>query len=632
MSERAENRLLLQMQGVIAEYERAKIIERTRRGKLHKIRAGQSLPYSREAPYGYAVMRGAEVGTTIVVDEVEAQNVREMYRWVLDEELSARGVAIRLKAQGVRPRRAQKWNKGVVYGILTNPAYVGQAAYGRIECTEPKRPKTPGAYRKKCKSSHRVKPREQWLTFAVPPIVDESTQQRVRDALARNKIVSPRNVQHEYLLRTLVVCGGCGHRMAAEHTLRRSYEYFFYSCKSYNDVRYHGDEQKCHARRVRRDELDGVVWDAVVTWIQSPEMLRREVEAWRMSDNSAAKRTQDLSRLENTARRLQGQIERLVDAYQAGGITVEELKARRERLEEEEKRAADVRREELEAQEMDQARLDQLGEDLAAFAATLRDGLDKLDFQGRQRLVRLLIERVVVTGDHIAIEHAILLSGRFSGLRHDRVSDAAVLHLLDTFERKRRARAIADEALASFVILGGDTHRAVDIEAVARCGEALLLALVLVTIRFFRHGPLSGHRWPAPQWQRCNAVALRRHIVADCYISTAAGDGPEGRVSVEPHRAAIAGPAGLPTWTTLQHCSVATSQRCKLLLLVGISPSGRVSVELRPRAPDGPHGGARACLARATLQRCSVVTLQRRGVPRVAAAPTVTTRGGPQLG
>lgn len=161
VSERAEDRLLLQMQGVIAEYERAKIIERTRRGKLHKIRAGQSLPYSLEAPYGYAVMRGAEVGTTIVVDEVEAQNVREMYRWVLDEGLSARGVAIRLNAQGVRPRRAQKWNKGVVYGILTNPAYVGQAAYGRIECTEPKRPKTPGAYRKKCKSSHRVKPREQ---------------------------------------------------------------------------------------------------------------------------------------------------------------------------------------------------------------------------------------------------------------------------------------------------------------------------------------------------------------------------------------------------------------------------------------------------------------------------------------
>ena len=63
------------------------------------------------------------------------------------------------------------------------------------------------------------------------------------------------------------------------------------------------------------------------------------------------------------------------------------------------------------------SRLSALGEDLAAFAATLRSGLAHLDFAGRQRLVRLLLERVVITGDHVAIEHVIPLSGRFAGLR-----------------------------------------------------------------------------------------------------------------------------------------------------------------------------------------------------------------------
>src|SRR5215468_673388 len=66
---------------------------------------------------------------------------------------------------------------------------------------------------------------------------------------------------------------------------------------------------------------------------------------------------------------------------------------------------------------MDRARRARLGEDLAAFAATLRSGLAHLDFAGRQRLVRLLLERVVITGDHVAIEHVIPLSGRFAGLR-----------------------------------------------------------------------------------------------------------------------------------------------------------------------------------------------------------------------
>jgi site-specific DNA recombinase len=81
VSEHAEDRLLVQMQGVIAEYERAKIVERTRRGRLHKLRAGQMLPYGPQAPYGYAIDRAADgVHRIVVVDEVEARNARGMYR------------------------------------------------------------------------------------------------------------------------------------------------------------------------------------------------------------------------------------------------------------------------------------------------------------------------------------------------------------------------------------------------------------------------------------------------------------------------------------------------------------------------------------------------------------------------
>src|SRR5215470_9921195 len=78
IGERAEDRLLVQMQGVIAEYERAKIIERTRRGKLHKLRAGHLLPYSSAAPYVYAIVRVGDGPRRLVVDEVEAAQVRAM--------------------------------------------------------------------------------------------------------------------------------------------------------------------------------------------------------------------------------------------------------------------------------------------------------------------------------------------------------------------------------------------------------------------------------------------------------------------------------------------------------------------------------------------------------------------------
>ena len=104
-------------------------------------------------------------------------------------------------------------------------------------------------------------------------------------------------------------------------------------------------------------------------------------------------------------------------------MSVAELKARRERLEAA-RDGARIRVEELTATDLDRGRVDALSENLMAFAATLRAGLQNLDFQGRQRIVRLLVERVVVTGTHVAIEHAIPLSGRFRALQQERQAPA----------------------------------------------------------------------------------------------------------------------------------------------------------------------------------------------------------------
>jgi site-specific DNA recombinase len=122
--------------------------------------------------------------------------------------------------------------------------------------------------------------------------------------------------------------------MECAHQTRRTgrYEYFYYNCR-HNDPVETGREQRCTARRVRRDELDAVVWDALVSWIQSPQMLVEEIAAWRASRAGAAQVARDLARLEAVQRQTRLQIERLIDAYQRGALGVEELKGRRERLE-----------------------------------------------------------------------------------------------------------------------------------------------------------------------------------------------------------------------------------------------------------------------------------------------------------
>src|SRR5262249_15667042 len=125
----AEGNLLLQMQGMIAEYERAKILERTRRGRRFAARQGKVSALS-HAPYGYRYGSKHEGEGEARYDDAEdeARLVRELFQWVGVEGLSLAGVADRLYQQGViTPKGHARWDKATIRGILLNPAYTGTA-------------------------------------------------------------------------------------------------------------------------------------------------------------------------------------------------------------------------------------------------------------------------------------------------------------------------------------------------------------------------------------------------------------------------------------------------------------------------------------------------------------------------
>lgn len=95
ISEDPHDQLLLQIQGAVAEYERAVLSERFRRGKLQKARAGQYL--GGRAPYGYRyVPRQDQVAGHLVIDETEADLVRMLYGWLIDEQMTIRQILKRL--------------------------------------------------------------------------------------------------------------------------------------------------------------------------------------------------------------------------------------------------------------------------------------------------------------------------------------------------------------------------------------------------------------------------------------------------------------------------------------------------------------------------------------------------------
>lgn len=142
-----EDRLLLEIQGAFAEYERAKFMERARRGKLHKARAGQIMNV--RAPYGYRYIRKRDgAPPALVVDEAEAEVVRQIFRWYLE----GKGVSWIAKELGRRriPTKFGKarWPRASIYLILQNPAYIGTLYFNRTGYAEAEaheeRPALPG--------------------------------------------------------------------------------------------------------------------------------------------------------------------------------------------------------------------------------------------------------------------------------------------------------------------------------------------------------------------------------------------------------------------------------------------------------------------------------------------------------
>lgn len=133
-----EEELLLQMQGMIAEYERAQMLERSRRGKRHKAQRG-SVNVLGGAPYGYRYVTRIEGGgeARYEIDEEQAPVVRQIFDWVGCERLSLGEVQRRLTAAAtLSPAGKTGWDRTTIWGILKNPAYKGLAAFGKTRAGE----------------------------------------------------------------------------------------------------------------------------------------------------------------------------------------------------------------------------------------------------------------------------------------------------------------------------------------------------------------------------------------------------------------------------------------------------------------------------------------------------------------
>jgi site-specific DNA recombinase len=280
-----EAQLLSHVRGIIAEYERAKILERTARGRRGRAQAGHVTYGGRTL--GYAYVKHADKGAHYEVHPEEAALVRRIFRLCVEDGLSTYAIAQLLTKEGVltplgqrRTLSALVWHPSTIASILRNTAYVGSLHEGKTQ-------RLPGKKNPDKKTRVRRVPREDWIPIAVPPIIDPATFEAAEAQLQRNKRQARRNRKYEYLLvGGRLRCGQCDSTMSGGN--KQGIPYYLCGRKPFQDA------AAPHTKRsIQAKEIEPLIWQAVERALNDPTVITAELDR-RKKDATA--RQADLDR------------------------------------------------------------------------------------------------------------------------------------------------------------------------------------------------------------------------------------------------------------------------------------------------------------------------------------------------
>jgi site-specific DNA recombinase len=401
-TETPEGIMFNHFQGIFAEYERALILDRSRRGKLYKAKQGDSavLP---SIPYGYIKVRNDHKKTVEIAQE-EANVVRMIYRLYIYEKKTLSQIQRILFENNMKsPKGYSNWHVTSIRNILNNSAYTGRAYYGKTYRAKEGSDKIrhyPSGKVMQAVFSKKKSPEENWIPVKVPQIIGETDYELAQEQIIRNAEFSARNTKEIALLQGLVLCGVCGNPFYKRTRKYKEKITGHYYCRSQTDKLL----KKCSNGCVGQEELDELVYKEVISLLKNPSVLQDEItRRTQNSTNNEELKSREISNKKELGR-ISVERDRLLDAYQGELIDLKELRQRQEHLKDRkmliEKDANAIQALKIESQinfeDMFKGILDKI-----------QNASIELPLKQRQKLIRLLVEKVVVTEDKITITHCI---------------------------------------------------------------------------------------------------------------------------------------------------------------------------------------------------------------------------------
>lgn len=429
-----EGRLQKQIRASIAEYEKAKILERSKRGKRGKAQSGFVLVGSRP-PYGYRV-NSEPHKAWLEIEEEEAKVIRLVFQWYLFGDgnglpLSMNAITVRLTELRV-PTRGDKfshvakkrdpgvWSSPMVRHILRNETYTGTWHYGKTKIISDGKEHTRKA-KSKCGLGKQVpRPREEWVSVTVPSIITRQDFDLAQKKIQMNSKDSSRNVKYAYLMGRRLKCSRCNYSFVGR--TRREHNHYYY-CK--------GKEQKpvslCSMPNFRADLVDETVWNWLKGLIENPSKITeglRNMQAEALAANSRS--VEQIEIIDQQLDDLKNQQNKLLDLFLNGDFPKSLIDERKLKIDSTSKKLMEERiqlNSHLNQTVLDEA---QIGE-IEKFCAEIRGKLEAASFESKRHLIEMLDVhgKLIIENDEKIVEVTCLITPQ-------RVSLALTSHLSNT--------------------------------------------------------------------------------------------------------------------------------------------------------------------------------------------------------
>lgn len=405
-NENPQEQMLLQIQGVFAEYERALIKERTRRGRLFSARQGK-INWGGNPPYGFKYIKKSEsMAQQILVDLSEATVIRQMYKWLVDDQMTSNAIARRLTDQGIPTRKLNKqgWCKSTIVDILRSPIYKGETYYNRTQYVDVKRARGTAGFKDIRPGNMRGRadrPKDEWIKIQLPAIIDSEYWDLAQKQMAINRERANRNnTKHEYLLKGLLICGCCQRRMIGTH-IKISGSRYICSAKYPTTTAW-----ACKGRSVSGNAIEIKVWNFISDLLSNDEILHSHYEKGKGDPAVNVKDEQEQERIQRKLKGFEKEAQRLIDAYQAGVIELDELQKRRILIEDN-SRALRLRIDEIERDRVNQEKELRLLQGAMEFCESIRQEIIDPPLETKRKILQLVVDRIIVSKDDILVRHII---------------------------------------------------------------------------------------------------------------------------------------------------------------------------------------------------------------------------------